>query len=188
MMAPNGSGARIPGPPVVIYFTGIGVPAVADLKLQALVSDFIRLYFYDRAGCDRSECSPIRHSIVTNSLRTVNTTFLSGGHNTFLGRFSGCLDSSILTELCPQHAIPEISCGTCISSHDYAEVTTQSLPHICTFFPLANCSTQLSHHIVSNSRIASVVSRGLSNVQKWPPGIYLTATPFAFSKYSLAFS
>ena len=51
--------ARAPGTPVVIFFTGGGVPVVAHVRLQGLISDFARVYFYDRAGYDRSEKSPI---------------------------------------------------------------------------------------------------------------------------------
>jgi pimeloyl-ACP methyl ester carboxylesterase len=53
--------ARTPGTPVVIFFTGGGVPVAAHVRLQAMISDFARVYFYDRSGYDRSESSPIPH-------------------------------------------------------------------------------------------------------------------------------
>jgi pimeloyl-ACP methyl ester carboxylesterase len=53
--------ARTPGTPVVIFFTGGGVPVAAHVRLQAMISGFARVYFYDRSGYDRSESSPIPH-------------------------------------------------------------------------------------------------------------------------------
>lgn len=53
--------ARVSGNPVVIFFTGGGVPVAAHLRLQAQIGDFARVYFYDRAGYDRSERGPIPH-------------------------------------------------------------------------------------------------------------------------------
>lgn len=49
---------RINQSPVVIYLTGGGVPIAAHVRLQALLSVFVRVYFYDRSGYDLSEQSP----------------------------------------------------------------------------------------------------------------------------------
>src|ERR1700730_3066772 len=43
---------RTPGTPVVIFFTGGGVPVAAHVRLQAMISGFARVYFYDRSGYD----------------------------------------------------------------------------------------------------------------------------------------
>jgi pimeloyl-ACP methyl ester carboxylesterase len=50
--------ARKPGSPVIIFFTGGGAPAIAYTRLQRLLAATHRVYFYDRAGYDRSEPSP----------------------------------------------------------------------------------------------------------------------------------
>ena len=71
--------ARVPGAPAVLFFTGGGVPVAAHVRLQALISEFARVYFYDRAGYDRSELSPIPHPTAADAavelkalLRAVN--------------------------------------------------------------------------------------------------------------------
>lgn len=53
--------ARVPRSPVVIVVTGGGVPVAGYARLQAQTSKVARVYFYDRAGYDRSERSPIPH-------------------------------------------------------------------------------------------------------------------------------
>lgn len=50
--------ARKPGQPVIILFTGGGTPTVAYVRLQRLLSQHWRVYFYDRSGYDRSERGP----------------------------------------------------------------------------------------------------------------------------------
>ncbi len=53
--------ARTPGTPVIIYFTGGGVPVAAHVRLQAVLSTFARVYFYDRSGYDWSQVGPVEH-------------------------------------------------------------------------------------------------------------------------------
>ena len=64
--------ARVPGTPVVLFFTGGGVPIVAYVRLQALISEFARVYFYDRAGYDRSDLSPIPHPTAADAALELN--------------------------------------------------------------------------------------------------------------------
>jgi pimeloyl-ACP methyl ester carboxylesterase len=45
--------------PVCIYVSGSGSPCAQFPILQAKLSEFIRVYFYDRAGYDRSELPPL---------------------------------------------------------------------------------------------------------------------------------
>jgi pimeloyl-ACP methyl ester carboxylesterase len=53
--------ARTPGTPVVIFFTGGGVTVAAHVRLQAMISSFAQVYFYDRSGYGSSESSSIPH-------------------------------------------------------------------------------------------------------------------------------
>ena len=52
---------RTPRSPVIIYFTGGGVPVAAHIRLQAVLSTFARVYFYDRSGYDWSQTGPVEH-------------------------------------------------------------------------------------------------------------------------------
>ncbi|KAL4797714.1 alpha/beta-hydrolase [Aspergillus venezuelensis] len=47
--------SRSPGTPVLIYFTGGGAPVPLHVRLQRLLSEVVRVYFYDRSGYDQSE-------------------------------------------------------------------------------------------------------------------------------------
>ncbi|MCJ1245873.1 hypothetical protein MMC30_003077 [Trapelia coarctata] len=47
--------------PVLIFLTGGGAPVAFYIRLQALLSAFTRVYFYDRSGYNLSEPSPIPH-------------------------------------------------------------------------------------------------------------------------------
>lgn len=58
---------RIHKSPVLIYFTGGGAPVAVHIRLQALLSAHIRVYFYDRAGYDLSEPSPVPHPRATDA-------------------------------------------------------------------------------------------------------------------------
>ncbi|OQO07085.1 hypothetical protein B0A48_07652 [Cryoendolithus antarcticus] len=46
------------GEPVVLFFTGAGAPVATVCRLQRLLSEHFRVYFYDRGGYDRSERNP----------------------------------------------------------------------------------------------------------------------------------
>ncbi|KAL4960377.1 alpha/beta fold hydrolase [Aspergillus stella-maris] len=50
--------SRSPGSPVLIYFTGGGAPVALHVRLQRLLSEVIRVCFYDRSGYDQSEGIP----------------------------------------------------------------------------------------------------------------------------------
>jgi pimeloyl-ACP methyl ester carboxylesterase len=49
---------RKPNEPVALFITGGGAPMDGYVRLQALLSKFCRVYFYDRAGYGRSDMLP----------------------------------------------------------------------------------------------------------------------------------
>lgn len=52
--------------PVLIFFTGGGTPVAMYVRLQRLLSRFIRVYFYDRAGYDQSDPTPVKRPAATD--------------------------------------------------------------------------------------------------------------------------
>ncbi|MCJ1478094.1 hypothetical protein MMC13_006769 [Lambiella insularis] len=65
------------GAPVVIYFTGGGAPVAMHVRLQSLLSDHARVYFYDRAGYDRSERGPIAHPTAQDTAAELESLLLA---------------------------------------------------------------------------------------------------------------
>ncbi|KAL9115174.1 MAG: hypothetical protein Q9227_000968 [Pyrenula ochraceoflavens] len=128
---------RASGDPVVLFVTGGGAPAAVYVRLEALLSQKFRVYFYDRAGYDLSEDGLDLHPTAEDTARdlkelltviNVAPPYVIAGHSyggliarEFVNQFSGSAVSGMVlvdtaTELMYQ-VFPEIP------DHDYEAVT-----------------------------------------------------------------
>ena len=71
--------ARVAGEPVVIYITGGGSPVAVHVRLQRVLSEVARVYFYDRAGYDLSERAPGREITTARNTALELETLLTKG-------------------------------------------------------------------------------------------------------------
>lgn len=90
--------------PVVIFFTGGGAPAAADVRLQSLLSKFVRVYFYDRSGYNWSEAGPVRHPtavVAATELCALLRAVQVAPPYVLIGESYGCIVAREFLALCP---------------------------------------------------------------------------------------